>query len=575
MSNRDRKLSSPFVLLEAAISHFGAVPLSVALFGSIAVFVSFAKQSNEKRRLLKEKEEYSDFDGVIPPDGPAFMEFNKGFKGTVGPDLCGDPMTITHNAALWTSWVGKYGKIFRIPSPKPGKIPEIVLVADSTATKEVFLKHDNMYRGNYSFTRTKGFLRDSLRVFGRCLFSTEGEEWKWRKDSIMREFHKSRMVQDPTRQFFERVTLSGDSLCNDFAKLVDEGKPISMNVINKLTFKATANVIFFFLFGRDVSFDQDEFYRGAVYLLEHFNYLRGNLEPESYKYVPGTNSYKAEMKRKAAWAAMDAPYAKEVEIMVKEHLGEIPVASNRKPGSMLATLLKKEPRFYKQGVKYLVEDLRLIVHAGFESTSNAVAFALGVLAERPDLGKRIAAEGIEIMKKQGDSDVSTFIPKDVGCLESAVISKGLFLEGLRLYPPAISLHGRTLRNINFKAGDGKKYKVAKGSTMLFLCNAMQRDPENIGSKGGNPNVADPERWNVPVSDQPFLSTFKMGAHVCPGKSLSLMEGHLMILMVATRLTFVQPNLVGNDWERETDIPNHEVILARPKDGPKLIVKRNA
>lgn len=76
------------------------------------------------------------------------------------------------------------------------------------------------------------------------------------------------------------------------------------------------------------------------------------------------------------------------------------------------------------------------------------------------------------------------------------------------------------------------------------------------------------RWNsTSIQEQPFMNTFNNGPHACPGKPLSLLEGHIFLLQVASRFQFSFPP--GGADRVEYD----EQLLLRPKDAMPLVVTR--
>jgi len=71
----------------------------------------------------------------------------------------------------------------------------------------------------------------------------------------------------------------------------------------------------------------------------------------------------------------------------------------------------------------------------------------------------------------------------------------------------------------------------------------------------------PSLWEAPPEEQPFTNTFNTGAHVCPGKALSLLEAHVFLLMAATQFEFIIP---PEHKENPMDFMDH--IMLKPKEG---------
>lgn len=84
--------------------------------------------------------------------------------------------------------------------------------------------------------------------------------------------------------------------------------------------------------------------------------------------------------------------APEIQRLLDEHAGKVPVHPDRKPGSVIATTIEQEPTFIEGGVDFMIAEARAFVQAGFETTTHSLAFALGMLAARKDLSGSLAQE---------------------------------------------------------------------------------------------------------------------------------------------------------------------------------------
>jgi cytochrome P450 len=209
-------------------------------------------------------------------------------------------------------------------------------------------------------------------------------------------------------------------------------------------------------------------------------------------------------------------------------------------------MVTKEPR-YRENFDTLVSDMRVFGLAGFETTAHGLSFAFGMLAKHPEWAETIAKEGRavwELLKTDPQQ-----------ALDESPTARYFFLETLRVYPPVPALPGRILEDVEVTTKDGDKYGLEKGCNVLFLNMVLNRD---CGDD------FDPSRWKS--DPQPFLNTFNTGPHVCPGKNLSLLEGHVFLLMAATKYKFFFPG------ETPESLEYLNTVLLKPKDGMPLIVK---
>jgi cytochrome P450 len=274
------------------------------------------------------------------------------------------------------------------------------------------------------------------------------------------------------------------------------------------------------------------------------------------QHIPGTSASRARKKRNAAWHVFDSLVKDEIVQMIKEAKEESPRDTDRLPGSILEAWLGSEPKFYERGLGPILAEVRGMVLAGFETTAHALAYSFGMMAEH----KKLAAELHAISKQALTNN------KDIhAALENSLFVRNFFMEALRLYPLAPMLGGECTDNVVLTFQD-KIYGLPKGTQCLFFNYVLQRHSDYCkGTK--DPNEVEPTRWDCPSKqDQPFLNTFNNGPHSCPGKPLSILEGHIFLLQVASQYDFSFP--VGTDR-----VMFEEELLLRPKDAMPLYVTK--
>jgi cytochrome P450 len=277
-----------------------------------------------------------------------------------------------------------------------------------------------------------------------------------------------------------------------------------------------------------------------------------------------------ERRKYKAWKIIDNICAPEIQTLLDEHAGKRPVHEHRKPGSVLASLIANEPRFVQQGrgVSCMIAEARVFVQAGFETTAHSLAFCMGMMAERPDLANQMADLGKSILDKNDLYNAETILAHledssstDNASAAAASLVKNFFLESVRLYPLAPALGGACTQDVTVTTTLGKTVHLAKGTAVTFPNIPLQRQLDD------SPDSVIPERWNVmPVTRQPFLHTFQTGAHACPGRPLSMLEGQVFLLLVATQFEFsFPPGIAKVEYE--------DNLLLRPKNGMPLLVKK--
>lgn len=503
------------------------------LLGACAILIAYHYYFS---RNNSSKTEQKNATGNMPPEGPGFADFiPEGIR-----------------AQNQASLISKYGNIFTVPSPLPGVAPNLVVVNEPQLVKELCIRQANMYRNPSNFTtRSDFFAKVTRRVVGKGVTGLKGDEWYWRKKALLKEFHRNRLLSDD-RGLLSVIVEEGKIMCEKLGKAADSGVPV---IADLLATKATVGVVLFFLFGRRLDFDAEQMRTSAKDLIDCLFEQIGNPFYALSKYFPGTAAYETEQKLKNAQKVIDLVVAKEIAVLLEEHHGRKSVHPDRVPGSVMASLIANEPRFQTGGIKSMLSEARVFVQAGFETTAHSLAFAMGMMAERPDLADEMAKQGMSIL---GKDCYYNFKKMKLG-IEKVSLVNNFFHEALRLYPLAPSLAGECTNDIDIVTQDGKKYTLPRSTSIIFFNFTLQRkvpDPDEIRL----------DRWDAPAREQPFLHTFQNGPHACPGKPLSVLEARVFLLLVAIQFEFEFPKDVHK-------VEFDDGGLLRPKNGMPLLVKR--
>jgi cytochrome P450 monooxygenase len=194
----------------------------------------------------------------------------------------------------------------------------------------------------------------------------------------------------------------------------------------------------------------------------------------------------------------------------------------------------------------LVDNVRLLILGGHETTSTALAWMTFVLARRPDLWTTLCEEASR-------AETLPLGPQEVRAYPFA---EALFRETVRFYPSA-SFISRTLTEPLTIAGR----HVAAGTIVAVGLAALHRDPALYP----DPDRFDPTRWlgrrepPSPLETAPFGG----GIHFCLGYHLAWMEGVQFALALARRASArgLRPRLV--------DDPRHYFLpLGHPTRGAR-------
>lgn len=165
------------------------------------------------------------------------------------------------------------------------------------------------------------------------------------------------------------------------------------------------------------------------------------------------------------------------------------------------------------------EILTLFV-AGHETTANALAWSLMLLAQHPDWYARVKAEALALPG-----------PPTAADLARLPLASRVFKEAMRLYPP-VFMFGR----VAIADADVGGYRVPKGTVVLLAPYALHRrrdvwpDPERF----------DPDRFTPEAEASRHRTAyvpFSAGPRTCIGLQFALLEGPLVLATLLRRADF--------------------------------------
>jgi cytochrome P450 len=177
----------------------------------------------------------------------------------------------------------------------------------------------------------------------------------------------------------------------------------------------------------------------------------------------------------------------------------------------------------------LVDNLRLILLAGHETSASTMAWATAVCATRDDVWSALCEEAL----------AASDVPRAPAELKAFPYAEALFRESLRMYPP-VPLNMRRVSAPLELAGRS----VPVGADMLIPVLHLGRDATTYPE----PDRFDPERWirkRTPPSPAE-LGQFGSGPHFCMGYHVAWMEivQYLVALARVLAPKRLRPRLAG-------------------------------
>ncbi len=215
-------------------------------------------------------------------------------------------------------------------------------------------------------------------------------------------------------------------------------------------------------------------------------------------------------------------------------------------GLLLATLLGAEASG-EVDAENLHDEVGTLLLAGFDTTAALVTFALGGLADRPDLAEAVRAEAVRAEAGQGVQPVTEQVLR----------------ETLRLYPAVWAIHRTAAEDVELGG-----FVVPRGEHVMACPYALQRNP----AFWPDPERFRPERFaDAPENDTlvglQYLP-FSHGRHTCIGKRMALQQSRLLVGTLASAFDLARvgraPRLVpGIILKAAGGLP----LRVTPREGP--------
>lgn len=199
-------------------------------------------------------------------------------------------------------------------------------------------------------------------------------------------------------------------------------------------------------------------------------------------------------------------------------------------------------------LQQLRDEVMTLLIAGHETTANALAWALYLLAGHPEINEQMVAE---VQSVAGDR------PLTAADYPQLRFTEAVFRESLRLYPAVWILGRRALAPYTFEG-----LSVPAGAVFVTCLYLLHRRPDLW------PQAAEfrPERWLDGAAAPKFAYLpFGAGARLCVGERFAWMEGTLVLATLAQ-----QARLERVD---EAPVVPQGRLTLRPRDGLWLRVRR--
>lgn len=403
--------------------------------------------------------------------------------------------------------VREHGDVVRI---RFGWIP-VWLVSDPDLIGEVFTTQADAFQKDLGLRRTKV-------VLGEGLLTSEEPEHARRSKLAQPAFRK----QEIDRYADAMVELTAARAAGWIGREVDLGSETS---------ELALSIVARSLFGADLGQESQALSRALTEVLHLMEERLGKVRPLPL-WVPTPHNRRFK-------AALD--------VLDRGVLGL--VARRRAAGTVGAhDLLSRLMGADAEGTRPLSDrelrdEVMTLVLAGHETTANALAFSLWLLARHPEVAAALRAEVDQVL---GGRPARA---EDLGRLE---LAGQVFQEALRLYPPVWMLGREATRDVVL----GGRLQVRRGEMVTVSPWVVHKDPRWWGSDAA---AFRPERFarGAPRPRPHAYFPFGIGKRACIGRSFALLEGTLVLATLAQRVELEvlgDPSLVAQLTLRPGPLP---------------------
>ena len=400
------------------------------------------------------------------------------------------------------------------------------VVSDPAAVRRVFLDNAANYRKDAMQLRV---LRPGL---GNGLLTAEGDTWKAQRRALAPLFSPRQVVSfAPAMHRVARAHVDAIAAHRDGAVIAADQE---MGLVALKVLEQT-------LFSQGLAREASQFQKAVT---RYFDTI-GRISPLDVLGAPDFLPRLGRIRGKESLAF----FAAAVDDIVGARRALIATGASA-PEDLLTLLLRAADPETGRGLSE--EDLRAnivtFIGAGHETTANALTWTLYLLSQSPTWRARVEAEIDAHFDPSDETDPTEKLP----------VTKAVFEEAMRLYPPAANLSREAIAE-DWLGG----HRIPAGTVVLIPPYVLHRHK----TLWRNPDDFDPSRF-LPGErekiDRYAYIPFGAGPRVCIGQAFAMQEGLIVLahLIGRVRLDLFPGHPVGLQQR----------ITLRPSQGMRMVLR---
>lgn len=376
----------------------------------------------------------------------------------------------------------EYGDVVRLRAPRQ----TFYMVSHPDSIEQV-LRHNHR-----DYIKWK-LLRDTSKMFGQGLLTSEGDFWK-----------QQRKLANPAfRQ--EQVQTYAGVMVEHTLRMLETWKPGETRVVTDDMLHLALAIITRTLFDVDLTREAKHLEGVLGSVLDYFGSPINSLLLPSWFPTLSNLRYHRAVRILDEMITRQMAERRSKPAVGNDLLSRLLAARDEEGKGMTDTALRDE--------------VITLGFAGHKTTAAALTYAYWLLARHPEVDAQLGAEVREVL---GDREATA---EDVPQLR---FTQAIVKEALRLYPPSWGIGREAIRDTEVGG-----YTVPKGTQVMTVQYVVHRDPRWFD----DPETFHPERWLGDLGERlPRCAYFPFGdgPRICIGDHFAMLETVLILATVAKR-----------------------------------------
>lgn len=391
------------------------------------------------------------------------------------------------------AWARRHGPMMRIRvGPRT-----LVAIADVDAINEILRERPHGFRRPLE-------LRNVLDEMGpRGVFTAEGEEWRRQRRLVVAALNTNHI-----HSYYEIVRTCTERLRQRLREAATSGR--SLHIVDELG-AFTVDVASWLALGHDINTLQ----RSDVELQRHFRSLTRMIARRMVAPYPYWRHLRLPADRRFDRSAQAMRAAVEGFVAQARARMDATPGSYEQPQNLLEGMLAAQRSDGLFTDEEIVGNVFAILLAGEDTTAHTLAWTLSLLARRPEVQRRMAAEAAVAL---GDEAV----PASHRTAEALPYTEAVLQESMRLRSVTGLFGVEPIEDVTICGTH-----IPAGTPLVLLTGYVCREA------AGSSREFAPERW---LADQegarpPKTLSFGAGPRFCPGRNLALLQSKVVLAML--------------------------------------------